>query len=228
MTVRDFIRRSLVRIGVLADNETANATMLADGISTLNEMFDTWSSEGILIHTTTREEFALTAGEASRTMGPTGNFITTRPTQIEKVGVKSNGQEIPVAILTVSEWAEIRDKTLTSDIPSKIYFEGTFPNETLNLWPVPSLANNLVIYSLKPFSTYTAASEISFPPGYQEAIKYNLDLRMFSEYGKPATQETFDQAAKTLANIKRKNTKPGFLTSDLAGNAHDPDILIGS
>jgi len=219
VTVRDLIKGSLRLIGVIAGNETPSSDMQTDALASLNEMLDSWSADGVLQYATTREEFALTVSQQQRTIGATGNFVTTRPTQIVAAGVELNGIEIPIELINVDQWASITNKDSTSNIPQKMYIEGTFPNETLNFWPIPNTANNLVLYSLKPFSTLTVATSLSFPPGYQEAIRYNLAKKLAPEYGRPLDAAIEVVANDSLALLKTKNTKALYMTSDAFGLA---------
>ncbi len=229
MTVRDFLTSSLRLIGVAATGEALSASEAQDSLAVLNEMLDSWSSDGLNINSTTREEFPLVASQASRTMGTGGNFNTSRPTQILSASVEDGTQEIPLKLLSVDEWQEISDKSVTSENPSKIYVEGTHPLETINFWPIPSGTNNLVIYSLKPFSSITNLSAtFAFPPGYQEAMRYNLAMRLAPEFGKITPQEVVMIAGDSLAQIKRKNITPSIMSSDILGLGNSRfNILTG-
>lgn len=218
MTVREFLTSSLRLIGASATGETMTASEASDALAVLNEMLDSWSADGLNIYATTREEFALVASQSSRTMGTGGNFSTTRPVQIVRASVEDSNVEIPLEIVSVEEWAQISNKSLTSENPSKIYVEGTHPLETINFWPIPTSTNNLVLYSLKPFSSITNLSAtFTFPPGYQEAIRHNLAVRLAPEYGKQTPPEVAAIAGEALAQIKRKNIKPSYMESDVLG-----------
>lgn len=222
MTVREFLTSSLRLIGVTAQGEAMTASEASDALAVLNEMLDSWSADGLNVYATTREEFALVASQSSRTMGTGGNFNTSRPTQILRAGVEDSGVEIPLDILNVDEWAQISNKSLTSENPQKIYLEGTHPLETINFWPVPTSTNNLVLYSLKPFSAITNLSAtFTFPPGYQEAIRHNLAVRLAPEYGKQTPAEVAAIAGDALAQIKRKNIKPSYMESDVMGLSNE-------
>lgn len=215
MTVRELLEGSLRLLGVTATGESMSSSEATDSLAVLNEMLDSWSANGLNIYAVTREEFALVASQASRTMGTGGNFSTSRPSKILSVGVESGGIEYPVQMITADEWAQIPDKATTSENPIKVYIEGTYPLETINFWPIPTSTNNLVIQSQKPFTAITSLSaSFAFPPGYQEAIRHNLAIRLAPEYGKPTPSEVAAIAGASLAQIKRTNVKPVYMESD--------------
>lgn len=217
MTGRDLIKGSLRLIGAIAQGETLSATEQADALSVLNELIEAWSVDGMMLYATTREEFALTANQQVRTMGVGGNFNTTRPVKVQNVSVKSNDTEIPVEIITVDQWAQISNKGSSSTFPLKVYIEGTHPLERFNLWPIPTTSNNLVIYSMKQITAVTLSGEITLPPGYQRALRYNLAVELAPEYGKTPNELVFSAATESKADLKRQNTKPVYMTSDVLG-----------
>lgn len=215
MTGRDLVSASARLLGVLATGETLSAQEATDGLATLNRMLDSWSEEKLLVYARVREVFALTPGQSSRTLGTGGNFNTARPQAIAQARLLVNGLEYPVDILSEAEWAAIADKSVQTEIPTAIYPEGTYPLETVNIYPVPSAANSLVLYSWKPLSTVaTLDTAISLPPGYERALVFNLAVDLAPEYGRPVPDRVDLVAARSLASIKRKNFRPSYLQID--------------
>jgi len=218
MTPRDAIETSLRLIGVLASGETASSSEANDAFSSLNRMIKNWSIEGFLVFKVVREVFTLAIGQQTRTMGTGGNFNTTRPTKILYAGSIQNDVEFPVRIYNAQQWSEIALKTTQSSLPEVIYPEGTYPLETINIWPVPSEANQIALYSLKELSEFTSLSEeISLPPGYEDAIIYNLAKRLAAEYGRPLRDDVALEAMQLKANLKRQNTRASYMRSDAFG-----------
>lgn len=218
MTVRELIKGSLRLIGAISSGETPSAAEEADALSSLNDLLESWSAEGFLVHQIVREVFPLTVNQASYTMGVGGNFNTSRPLLLSDASILDGSSEIPLKLISVQEFQDISIKTTTSNIAQKIYALGSYPLETLTLWPVPSTANSLVTYSLKPLTAFTAVSnEVSFPPGYQRALRYNLALDMSPEYGKDPSAMIAMVAAETKADLKRKNIPAPIMSSDVSG-----------
>lgn len=219
MTWRELIKGSLRMIGAIAATETPSAEEQNDALSALNNMLASWSTEGLTMIAPVREEFALVAGTAAYTIGPTGTFNTSRPLEIEQASVEdatvSPALEFPVDIINLRQWSMISQKDTQNTYPTKLYYETTSPLATIRLWPVPSAAYNLVLYSRKPLASATSLSAtIALPPGYERAIKYNLAIEISPEYGKTPAQEVVAIAMESKANIKRQNTKPMYLECD--------------
>jgi hypothetical protein len=221
-TASDLIKGSLRLIGALATGETPSAAESADALSSLVSMLDSWSTERLLINAKLRESFPLISGQQVYTMGistsPVPSFSSARPLKIEAAGVQdSNGLETPVAIVNLDQWADLRIKSLTSTFPLMIYAEGTYPLETINVWPVPTSTLNLILYSWKPLSTFSSINDVvSFPPGYEKALRYGLAIELAPEYGKQVDPLIIEQFAEAKATIKRMNDKPEYLKCDPA------------
>lgn len=219
MTVRELIRKALLLIGAIAHGENISAEEAADAFATLNQMISSWSNEGLLVFANTIESFTLTAGDGQYSIGSSGDFNTTRPQFIDAATLVLAGsspeQETPLDIFNIQEYSERTAKSQTSTIPWALFVNDTYPLAGLTLYPVPSAAHQLKLYTKKPLTAFTGLSQtISLPPGYEEAIKYNLALKLCPEYGRQADQLVVKDAIETKAQLKRKNTKPVYLKSD--------------
>lgn len=219
MTGIDLISGSMRLLGVLASGEAPSSSEATDALSALNDMIDTWSNESLLIPNKVREVFPLVAGKGSYTMGPAGDFNTSRPMKIEKALVQlvsSNPSiEIPMDILTEEQYAGIILKGNQSTYPLYLYEENTFPLDTVNVWSVPSAVNNIVLYSWKPLTQVASLSTVlSLPPGYQRALRYSLAVEIAPEYGKEPSSVVVEIASAARAAVKRMNSKPLFMRVD--------------
>lgn len=226
MTGRDLITGALRLIGAIATGEAPSANEQNDALTALNDMLDSWSSEGLIVPNTSRDTILLVPGQAAYTMGPSGSPSLTSPRPLKvvealiQVANTNPILEIPIEIINVEQYASISVKTVQSTIPTRIYVEGTYPNETMDLWPVPSAANTLVLYSVKPLAQIAAAAlstVLSLPEGYQRALRFNLALELAPEFGKQATVELLEIAANAKAIIKRKNIKPIYMELEPIG-----------
>jgi hypothetical protein len=222
VTGRELITASLRLIGALAPGEAMQSTEASEGLATLNRMIDSWSNENLLIYSKVREELTLTPSDGSYTMGSSGNLNTTRAIKIESATIENQSSspmtETALRIIrTAAEWAGITSKESTSEIPEYLFLEGTYPLETMNLYPVPTYAHKLVLYSQKPITQVsTLDTSVSLPQGYDEALTYNLAIRLSPEYGRPVSQEVAMIATESKAAIKRTNIRPSLLRCDSA------------
>lgn len=220
-TARDLLSSSLRLIGVLASGESAGASEATDGLSTLNDLIDSWSTEQLLIPNKVRETFSLSAGTQSYTMGSGGTFNTSRPMKIEDALIQIPGAspatEIPIRILNKDEYTQIIQKTSQSTIPSCVFPDYAYPLATLYFWSVPDQVVTAVLNSWKPLSQLANLStSLSLPPGYLRALRFSLAIDLAPEYGRPVSAEVAGIAAESKSAIKRMNSLPLYLQVDEA------------
>lgn len=233
-TARDLIRRSLLLIGAISTGETPSADELVDALATLNDMVDSWSTEGLTIFNKTRETFPIVGGTASYTIGTGGTFNTSRPQRIEHAAIYDVTNAIPyeslLELITSDQWAQLPTKLVSSSLPTKLYNDDAYPLATLSLWPVPAVSKQIIITSWKPMANLSNANaSVDLPPGYTKALRYNLAIELCAEYGKSASSEVIQGAMEGKENIKRMNCKPVYLSVDEAimGGKKSFNYLVG-
>jgi hypothetical protein len=218
-TASDLIKGSLRDIGAIAAGETPSASEIADGLESLNLLVSSWSNNGFLIYEEKREPFTLSVGVQRYTIGSGGDFDTSRPMRLKAASIKqsSNDTEIPVRILNIQEWQDIALKSTQSDLVQAIYYNDAYPLAEIDVYPVPSEANSLILYSEKPLTEFALSStDVILPQGYFRALRKNLAVEMCPEYGKNPNPILMQAAIDSKAEISRVNTKPVYLKSDAA------------
>jgi hypothetical protein len=219
MTAREMIRRSLLTLGAIGLGESVEAGQASDALISLNEMLDTWNLERLTVPYLTREEYTFTPGQQTYTYGSGGNFNGTRPYKIDMVSVLVTSStpniELPVEMLSDEEWRDQRVKDVSGTFPTQVQVEYEYPLIKLNFWPIPSVANKAVIYSWNQLANIASLDTVlSLPPGYQEAIRWNLAMKLCPFYGKPATQEIVAESRDTRAKLKRSNVSNTLMKCD--------------
>lgn len=215
MTGRDWVSASLRKIGALAPGETIAAAEASDGLDEGNRMLGSWSNDGLLIPSINAETpITLIGGQATYTLGASGD-ITTRPQKIEKAMIRDGLTDYPVQILTLDEYAKISLKSNQSTYPNCLYDDGGYPQRTITLYPVPNAAKQLVLYTVRPLTSIaTLDTVVSLPPGYDDALIYNLAVRLAAEYGKMVPDAVAMIANDAMGAIKRANHRPSYLECD--------------
>jgi len=174
----------------------------------LNGMLETWANEGLPVYGTTLVSHTLVASTGSYTIGAAGADITaTRPIRILEAFIRdSSGYDRRLSILPIEEYDRITDKDTETSYPRRLYYDPTWDDGTIYLWPVPDTANTLFIRfenQLGPFAATTTS--FSLPPGYQEAVEFNLAVRLAPQYQVEVPQITYQIAEQALAAIKSVN-----------------------
>lgn len=216
-TAGDQINRALRLLGVLAEGETPSASESRDALVALNQMLDSWDTERLAVFATTTQTFTWPAGQASRTLGPTGDFAGTRPVLLDtSTYFVVNGISYPVQFINDDQYNAIPVKTVTSTLPEVLYVNPTYPDTTLTLYPVPSQDIEFHFVSVTPLSQpVTLTTELAFPPGYLRAFAYNLALEIAPEFGVQPSQDVRRVAVTSKRNLKRINNPNDVLSIPL-------------
>ena len=213
-TASQIITRAANALGYLGLTEVLNASDANQGLAVLNAMLDSWNGEGLASYAWQTLTFTLTPNTASYTIGPTGVWVATRPTQIYDAFITdTNNLDYPLGQLSQDKWNNIGDKTITSQIPTNFFYDSQYPNGTINIFPVP-LLNYTVTFDVQlqqvDFSALTTT--LTMPPGYERAFVFNLALEMMAQ-GFPTVLDNnqlarlTENASQAKANIKRANIK---------------------
>jgi hypothetical protein len=224
MTLRDLLRSSFRLIGTLHEGQGPNLDDITDGLTVLNSMLTTWSVDRLNIFEIRRDVYTLTAGQQTYSIGVGGDFVAARPIRIDRAAVifSPGGlqPELPLSSLTVRQWEDMTVKSVASTIPTAMYADNAYPLCHLNLWPIPTGALPLVLYTWAALTTgLTSAAldtALSFPPGYEDAIRYNLAVRLAPEWDKKLRADVLDLARESRVFIQSLNAPAPVLQCDPA------------
>ncbi|MGH2505884.1 MAG: hypothetical protein ACRDHZ_00455, partial [Ktedonobacteraceae bacterium] len=198
MTAQDLLSSALRLIGVLSAGEQMAQDDAADALMVLQQMIDGWNADRLAIFTTRSDDFPFVLGKQVYTLGTSGDFNIPRPARIDAMSAillsdPSNPVEVPMSMYTVDEWQlQVPVKIVTGSFPLICYDDGGFPLRTLNFWPIPTdQPSSARIYSWQALDSPAAYdTPIAFPPGYAEAFRFNLAVRLSAEYGQPQVSPT--------------------------------------
>ena len=215
-TANTLIKSAFRSIGVIASGETPTAAEMADGLEAMKFMFRHWSAKNIMIPYITNEAITTTGAE-SYTWGTGGTIATARPETVIGAYVADD------RTIEIVDQARYRRLRVTGDIGETIYiwYSPEFPLGKLHIWPLGS--DTIYIDCLKALSDpANLAASVSFPPEYDEAIKYNLAVRLAPEYGKSVTTELVALALSGLKTIENKNfaAQMGSIQPEILKLAH--------
>jgi len=223
VTARNLITDSMKLLGLLVKGDSPADDEIEDGLYRLNDIISTWSLESLLINARVTESFPLTGGQLQYTIGPGGNFDTTRPTAIISMFYRVANLDYPVYKLTDEAYAlQIGMKNIQNPFPEYYNYTLGWPLGTLKFWPVPSSTNSIYILSEKTISGFTTLDTVvDLPPGWARALRYALALEMAPEYGKDAMQTaqvikaTADEAKGMIKAENLRNRPLDYIPSDL-------------
>jgi hypothetical protein len=208
-TAGDQITRALRLLGVLAEGETASAAMANDGLVSLNQMIDSWNTERLSVFNTEDQVFTWPAGEITRTVGPSGDFVGNRPVLVDDATYyRDPGTNVSFGIKFINQqqYNGIAVKTVTSTYPQVCWINMEFPNITMTVYPRPTRDLEWHIVSVQELSQPAALDTVlHFPPGYMRAFAYNLAMEIAPEYGVEPAPQIQRIAMTSKRNLKRIN-----------------------
>lgn len=217
-TATTLVTHGLGLIGVVDPVEALEADDASFGLSTLNGIVDLMAADALLPVAVAFEPIALTAGNASVTIGLAGTVAVNKPTSIEVGGfIRSGTTDYPLKKITRDEWAHITDKS-ASGIPFYYTYEPTTAVlGTITFWPVPdgSYTAYLPLKSrLSAFADLT--TEYSLPEGWEEYLKTSIAIHLAPSYGREASASVVARMRWAKKLIKRLNTRvPTLSTAEL-------------
>lgn len=206
-TALELITSSMRLATILASGETPTADESIDGLKALNDILENWSLENLSVWKQDNEQFALTPGVASYTIGPGGTFNTTRPIRCGLSFTRINSADFPLTQWGLEEYNSVAVKNV-GGIPERYVYINDYPLGQIVLYPVPAVASTLFLNTDRVLTTPVAlATQLAFPPGYEKALRFVLAVNLAPEYGVQPPPSVGAIASSSKADIKRANKR---------------------
>lgn len=228
-TVLDMIKRAHRISGIYALGETPSPDESADALYALNSMLGSWANESLLIYAEQLDTITLIPGVSTYTVGPSGGTVTVRPMSISNSSyIRYGDVDYPLAIISIDQYNWISSKGQTAEVPEYLWYWDTFPNSTITLYPVPSVANTLKLWSKKQLTGFTSLTDVvSLPPGYQEALEFNLAEALAIETESQLTPAAAKKAVMLKKMLKRTNLVVPTMSLPYPLDYANSDIIAG-
>lgn len=240
-SAQDLIKSALRLVGALRSGQNLAGDELNDCLLVLNDMMDAFSAERIVIPAVfplkldqNQVPFTLIPSQASYTLGNANqneNFLTGRPSRIERVSILYNASqstpvELPLIMHDDVTWQGVPNKSVTSILPQECFVDeslNVFPDMVIYFYPIPTQANQVIFYIWSVLTLFPdPVSKFFFPPAYSEMLRYQLAVRLAAEF--PCDLQKFQIVSKLAGDAKSRvagiNVRARVATSDPA--------LIGS
>lgn len=215
-TAGDQINRALRLLGVLAEGESTSAATSQDALTALNQMIDSWNTERLSVFNTQDQVFNWPAGQITRTLGPTGDFVGNRPVLLDDATYyRDPGTNVSFGIKFINQqqYDGIAVKNVTSTYPQVMWTNMEYPNITMTVYPQPTRLLEWHFISIEELSQpATLATDLFFPPGYLRAFTYNLAMEIAPEFGVEPSPQVKRIAMTSKRNIKRINNPDDIMS----------------
>lgn len=218
--------KALRTVGVIGRGVPPSGYDVDVAFQASHDMFDAFAAQRLTVFQTIRNVLDL-VNDGSKggpldpyTIGVGGDFNLARPTWIPNANLlcltTNPPFEYPLYIYEPDEYATVAIKDMQSAMATSIFFDGKFDTSgpdvglgDLFLYPVPNgqMPVKLVLYLPRPMNGFAdkATTEYTFPPGYAEMLRYQLALRLSTEYQMPLSAEHQQLVRDTFAVIERPN-----------------------
>jgi len=215
-TAGELINGALRLIGMLAESEVPSAATSDDALAAMNQMIDSWNTERLSTFSTQDQVFSWPPGQIHRTLGPTGDFVGNRPIQLDDSTYfkdPSNGISFGIKIINQQQYDGIAVKTVTSTYPQVIWLNMDYPNIDMYVYPVPTKLLEWHFISVTELDQpATLFTDLSFPPGYLRAFRYNLACEIAAEFGVEPSPQVSRIAMTSKRNLKRINNPDDIMS----------------
>ena len=215
--VQDILKDALGLIGVTEADETPSSFDMSLALRTANIMIDRWSSQRLMLRSTTPIVFTVNANVATYTIGiatPPCDIAVVKPINFVSCFLRdSSNTDTNLDIFTKQQYDALNDKDIANGQPELMMYDPgasqqTYQTGEISFYPIPE-------------QTYTAYAEadcyltefvnltdnITFEPAYYEALIYNLGVRLWRRYHteKPLPQDIAVLASEAKHSIETMN-----------------------
>ena len=214
-TALQLITGAMRLIEAVESGETPTTDEQTDALAVLNQLLDSWSIQGLAVYRREFSPYVTVAAQSSYVIGVGEEWDGARPTAIADAYVTLNDIDYPLDILTDSQYAAEPNKTLQASMPTGIYYDPSYPDGRVYVVPVPDTALTITLVHDEAFTALASVStSLSFPPGYERALRYALAVELAPEFGKKPSPIVISTAAESIGLIKARNIQPAFASFD--------------
>lgn len=218
-TANDIINDSLQAAGVIGVGQIPLAENSQLALRQLNRMIAQWNRMRWLVYHLVDTAFTGT-GAVSYTVGTAGSFNIARPDRIEYAYVRGLNTAVPnqvdyaMQILEAREdYARITLKRQAGGPSYYAFYDSDYPLGNLYAWPLVNSSYEIHILTKAVLgSLATLATAVVLPPEYEEALQWNLALRLRPLFQAPPDETVTAMAKASLSTIRGANAQIARLT----------------
>lgn len=244
VTIRDLLRDAAIENGALSQSENLSSGDAQFLLGRLNRMLDGWNAQREALYADQGVTFPLSPNLSPHTIGTPGatwDLPTGRPLSIESATLllpsSTPTSYQPIHLRSAQWWYQAQSvPALSTDFPTDLYYEPSWPLGRLNFWPVPTAAYSVQLQIRRELAPVTYDDVFTMPPGYQTAITLSLAEDTCRALGRELSPVLVQQAALARHRIFVANVTPPRITTQDSGMPSGPassqlpswDYLIGS
>ena len=198
MKTRDqIITAALRKCGALGDTETATSGMISAGAAALVALIKARITDGLQIWKLEKviEPFSSFTDTTPVTVGVGQTIVTTNsPLKLLGAWRRETATEIttPMDVISRQEYFRVPNPA-AEGAPLQVYYQPLKTTGVLNIWPLPDATwqadGELVLDFHVKFTEVTTGTDVlDMPDHWEQAIIYELAVRLAPEYGVPINE----------------------------------------
>ena len=230
----------MVKIGAIDPAETPSGLEASDVQAQANILIDRWNAEAKYIYANVFFTGALTPNLQPHLIGPSGTAgfnqaagIIQRPVKILDANILLNALAGPPWIgqttvrLTVrvhqdggNWWAGKKAPGVASVTPTDMYYEPDWPNGSMFIWVVPTVAYPLELLIQTVLLQYQLTDNVTLPPGGLDAFIMSLAKKISPDFQLPWTpvlEEERREALRAFTNLNVASPALGTRDAGIPG-----------
>ena len=223
-TARTIVTDALRELNILAMGETASADDADFVLGRLCRLLNSWNADGQTIYRTTFVEYLLTANLNPHTFGPSGatHTLTQRPVDIDAANLVLTDQtpnaHVPITMRDRAWYRNLSTPDITGSFPTDGYYDPTWPNGQLYLFPKPTTAWKIELWlRLLLDDTLVIGDTFTMPPGYQEAVTNTLAEDIAGPFETGVSPDLEKKARASRARVFGQNSPSPRIAAADAG-----------
>jgi hypothetical protein len=223
LTAADICRAALLDLNVFEPSDSVSNDDLAFVLTKLNRILDNWNADRTAVYADQFVTSTLTAALSPHLIGPTGSLtfvVTQRPVSIEGAVLIYATASAPQVALTLRDAAWYRSlsiPSLSTAIPTDLYYEPDWPNGKLYFYPVPSAALRVTLWTRIVLSQLLLTDTFTLPPGYQDALTLTLSEDIATAYEKQIPASLTRKAQEARERVFLNNVDVPLLSTQDSG-----------
>jgi hypothetical protein len=212
-TVEDKIVRAFKLVSVIGNNEDADVQDIDDAFEQVNGIIEDWNINKLMSYSINKESFPLVSNKEQYTIGPSGDYATTRPLDLNTIWVTdTNDISYPVHMIQSDEYDYIRQKQIQSAWPIYAFYNPTYPNGELFVYPKPTAGYTLNYSSWAGFDYFNDKGDtVALPQGFNELLVYQLAVEICPYFSLPVpmqVEKKYNKLRHKLKAIASRTWKP--------------------
>jgi hypothetical protein len=215
-TVRDLITSALRTARAIGADQTPSENESSTGLRQLNAVLETWDVQGLMPYADQVTDSTLVAGQASYTVGPTGDIVMARPNILRSVRFLFGNVWRDLQLVSFQDWAEAELNDTLQTLPVVAHWNPAFPNGELSVYPAPGASYPVRLVSAISVSGVDLETVLQLPPGYEPALEFELASILGGIFHIADLGDVRSEAIRRIGLVKRMRDQSRALTAWMA------------